>query len=188
MTCSTGSMAGRPNIAPPRDPGDAVTRGQNAAVEPRNLQAVPGHLIRRCQQIAVAIFLDAFRGLGLKPVHYAALSTVQRHPGIDQRSLVNLIAVDRSTIGAILRNLEEKGLLRRQTPRYNLRIKQVFLLPKGEEILSAAAPLIDEVQARILAPLDPREQELFLALLRKLVDGNNEFSRVPLRMPEDQDP
>jgi DNA-binding MarR family transcriptional regulator len=154
---------------------------------PVDLQAVPGHLIRRCQQIAVAIFLDAFREIGLKPVHYAALAMVQRHPGIDQRRLVNLIAVDRTTIGAILRGLEEKRLLRRQSPRHNLRVKQIFLTPEGEDVLGSVAPLIDAVQARILAPLDEAERPLFLALLRKLVDGNNELSRVPVRMPARQD-
>lgn len=170
-------------IAPP--PGRELTAFHPQDLEPIDLGAVPGHLIRRCQQIAVAIFLDAFRDLGLKPVHYAALSTVKRHPGIDQRRLVNLIAVDRTTIGAILRNLEEKGLLRRETPRYNLRVKQIFLLPKGEEALTAAAPLIDVVQARIMAPLDEQEKAVFLTLLRKLVDGNNDLSRVPIRRAED---
>ena len=33
-----------------------------------DLQNVPGHLIRRCQQIAVAIFLDEFRTTSLTPV------------------------------------------------------------------------------------------------------------------------
>ena len=151
------------------------------------LQSVPGHLIRRCQQIAVAIFLEEFRELGLKPVHYAALSNIFAHPGIDQRTLVNLIAVDRTTIGAILRGLEEKGLVRRETPRNNLRVKQVFLLQRGEELLFAAQPLIDTVQARIMAPLDASEQTQFLELLRKLVDGNNEHSRVPIRAFDDHD-
>jgi DNA-binding MarR family transcriptional regulator len=162
-----------------------VSDTQELAHTPTELQTVPGHLIRRCQQIAVAIFLDVFRELGLKPVHFAALSMVQRHPGIDQRRLVNLIAVDRTTIGAILRNLETKCLLRRQTPRNNLRVKQIFLLPKGEAVLAAAGPLIDDVQARIMGPLDPHEQDVFLTLLRKLVEGNNEFSRVPIRVPEE---
>lgn len=146
-----------------------------------DLQTVPGHLIRRCQQIAVAIFLDEFKSLALKPVHYAALSTVQRRPGIDQRTLVNLIAVDRTTIGAILKSLEEKGFLRRETPRNNLRVKQLFILPKGEEILDDARALIETVQYRIMAPLEPDEQKTFMRLLGKLVDGNNEFSRVPLK-------
>ena len=146
-----------------------------------DLQTVPGHLIRRCQQIAVAIFLDEFKTLGMKPVHYAALSTVQRHPGIDQRTLVNLIAVDRTTIGAILKSLEEKGFLRRETPRNNLRVKQLFIVPKGEDILDDARGLIETVQSRIMAPLAQDEQRQFLRLLSKLVDGNNEFSRVPLK-------
>jgi DNA-directed RNA polymerase beta subunit len=36
-------------------------------------------------------------------------------------------------------------------------------------------------QRRLLAPLSPRNQEVFLKLLSTLVDANNEYSRAPTR-------
>ena len=51
------------------------------------LEALPGHYIRRLHQIAVAIFLQETQAHGLTPVQYAALQSVANTPGIDQRTL-----------------------------------------------------------------------------------------------------
>ena len=45
------------------------------------LYAQPGHLIRRCQQIAVAVFAEEMGGYDITPVQFAALFTVREHPG-----------------------------------------------------------------------------------------------------------
>ena len=41
----------------------------------------PGHLIRRLQQIAVAIFMDEFKHLDISPVQHIALVAVRDRPG-----------------------------------------------------------------------------------------------------------
>ena len=64
--------------------------------------AKPGHLFRRMQQIAVAIFMEECAEFELAPVQYAALVTVREHPGIDATRLSAVIAFDRSTIGDVL--------------------------------------------------------------------------------------
>jgi len=80
----------------------------------RRLYGAPGHLIRRCQQIAVAIFMEETREFDLTPVQYAALVVVRAQPGVDQTRLVNLIALDRSTIGNVVTRLEAKKLIVRR--------------------------------------------------------------------------
>ena len=146
-----------------------------------DVKETTGHLIRRCQQIAVAIFLEEFQRLGLTPVQFAALSTIARNPGLDQSALVSLIAVDRSTIGAILRGLEERDLVKRITPQHNQRVKQLFIRPAGEDLLRATPEAGKRVDDRILAPLAPHERQTFLQLISRLVSVNNEFSRAPVR-------
>src|SRR6202011_1380486 len=76
----------------------------------------PGHLARRFQQIAVAIFHAEVEeaGYDLTPVQYAALTSVRTHPGIDQATLAGLIAYDRTTITGVVDRLAQKGLLVRQ--------------------------------------------------------------------------
>ena len=95
----------------------------------------PGHYIRRLQQISVAIFLQETEAFGVTPVQYAALVAIQDRPGIDQSTLVKLIAIDRSTVGNMLRRIEGKRLISRVTPKHNQRIKQLFIAPEGQRLL-----------------------------------------------------
>src|SRR3954470_14992511 len=80
---------------------------------------MPGHLARRFQQIAVAVFLaevgDA--GFDLTPVQYAALATIKANPGLDQVTLAGLIAYDRTTITGVVDRLVQKGVPGGPAPR-----------------------------------------------------------------------
>src|SRR6266566_505356 len=83
----------------------------------------PGHLARRFQQIAVAVFHAEVEeaGYDLTPVQYAALATIRAHPGIDQATLAGLIAYDRTTITGVVDRLMQKGLLVRKASRTDRR-------------------------------------------------------------------
>jgi DNA-binding MarR family transcriptional regulator len=165
-----------PDGAPeaPRD-----SRDDHAALA--MLYGAPGHLIRRCQQIAVAIFIDETRAFELTPVQYAALFVVRAKPGVDQTRLVNLIALDRSTIGSVLDRLEAKGLIERRPGARDKRQKRLYPMAAGAALLDTVAAAVDRAQQRILAPLAPEERHAFMAMLGRLVDINNVHSRAPLR-------
>lgn len=141
----------------------------------------PGHLIRRSQQIAVAIFFEQFDGYDVTPVQYAALIAIRDHHGMDQRTLVNQIAIDRSTIGSMLKVLEGCGLIVRVTPESNRRVNQLFITAAGDHLLQSTREHIYRVQECILAPLSAKDRKLFMELLSRLAHINNEFSRAPLK-------
>lgn len=142
----------------------------------------PGHLIRRLQQIAVAIFMDEFRELEITPVQYVALVAVRDRPGLEQRALGDLIAIDRSSAGRVFQFLEERGWIGRVTPKENRRTKQLYVTPLGEKLSDKCAPLIRRAEQRILRMLPPEDQRQFMSLLVKLVDVNNTLSRAPLKI------
>ena len=79
---------------------------------------MPGHLARRFQQIAVAIFHAEVEeaGYDLTPVQYAALTTIRTHPGIDQATLAGLIAYDRTTITGVVDRLVAERLAGARRP------------------------------------------------------------------------
>jgi DNA-binding MarR family transcriptional regulator len=143
----------------------------------------PGHLIRRLQQIAVAIFMDEFKSLEITPVQFMALVAVRDRPGLEQQAIADLIAIDRSSAGRVFQFLEERGLIQRITPKNNRRTKQAFVTPAGTRLLNTSAKLIRKAEERILKVLGGKEQQQFMAQLVKLVDVNNTLSRAPLRMP-----
>jgi MarR family transcriptional regulator, lower aerobic nicotinate degradation pathway regulator len=161
------------------------SRKTSRALPPMKLSDVylaPGHLIRRSQQIAVAIFFDEFEGYDVTSVQYAALVAIRDRPGMDQRTLVDQIAIDRSTIGSMLKTLESRGFILRMTPKDNQRVKQLFITEAGDRLLQSTREHINRVQERILAPLDAKQRKLFTELLSRLVHINNKHSRAPLKI------
>jgi len=157
----------------------------SASGSPPTIEAIhmaPAHLIRRYHQISVALFADELGEYGLTSIQYASLLAIRDYGGIDQRGLGNIIAIDRSTVATMLKGLEKKGLIRRLTPAENLRVKQLYITETGNEILKQTVTQISRLQKRLLEPLTANEQDIFMELLTKLVDVNNKFSRVPLKL------
>jgi DNA-binding MarR family transcriptional regulator len=147
-----------------------------------SIYSKPGHLIRRLQQISVAIFMTETAGFDITPVQYSALLAVRNHPGIDQTALMRIIAFDRSTIGEVLGRLEAKRLVTRGVAKRDRRARVLFITPEGRRLLAKLTPRVNAAQKAIMSPLGPAERALFMQLMRRLVDLNNDQSRVPLRV------
>ncbi len=143
----------------------------------------PGHLARRFQQIAVAIFHAEVEeaGYDLTPVQYAALATIRAHPGIDQATLAGLIAYDRTTITGVVDRLMQKGLAVRQASSTDRRARALQVTDEGRRILRGIEPAVATAQQIMLRGLTTGEAEEFLRLLRKAIAAGNELSRAPLR-------
>ena len=145
-----------------------------------DLHNLPGHLIRRCTQIAISIFVEECGAYDLTPPQYSVLAMLRQRPGLDQATLASLTAIDRSTAGNVLRRLEARGHVARKPGNQDRRTKTLCLTPAGVRLLESVSEAIDRAQRRILAPLDASERTEFLRLLSKLVEINNQFSRAPL--------
>jgi DNA-binding MarR family transcriptional regulator len=156
-----------------------VPAARRPAAPTLDLDQLPGHHIRRLQQIAVAIFLQETEPLGVTPVQYAALQAVANAPGIDQRTLARSIGFDTSTIAGVIDRLEARNLLRRNAAADDRRVRRLTLTPGGGALLAELQPGMLRAQERILAPLKKAERAEFMRLLRLLVSTNNELSRAP---------
>lgn len=152
---------------------------KKAGATPLEFEALPGHYIRRLQQIAVAVFLQATEVHGITPVQYAALNQVARMPGVDQRTLARSIGLDTSTIAAVIDRLEARGLMQRQASTEDRRVRLLSLTDAGEELLAAVGPDVMKAQDRMLHPLNRTERAEFMRMLRTVVTANNELSRAP---------
>lgn len=144
-----------------------------------DLGELPGHHIRRLQQIAVAVFLQEVGEVGLTPVQYAALQAMANEPALDQRSLAAAIGLDTSTLASVLDRLQARGLIERRSAPSDRRLRLLHVTPAGVATLADAVPAMRRAQRRILAPLAPAERIEFMRLLRQLVEHNNALSRAP---------
>lgn len=148
-----------------------------------DIHSMPGHLIRRLNQISVALFSEEMTkaGLTLTPVQFAALSAVEKHPGIDQASVAGLVAYDRATLGKVIDKLEERGLMARTTSPKDRRAKALELTEAGHALLGQARPVVLALQPDILTGLSDEERKTFLELIEKITMAGNTRSRAPLK-------
>ena len=160
---------------------DGELGGVGSKLQDQEIYGKPGHLIRRLQQIAVAIFVAETKSFDITPVQYASLLAVQLHPGIDQTALMEVVAFDLSTIGEVVGRLENKGLVKRLISPQDRRARVLHITAAGRRLLAHITPGVEAAQERILAPLPRAERAPFMRALKHLVEANNEFSRVPLR-------
>lgn len=134
-----------------------------------NLDDLPGHYIRRLQQMAVAIFLEETEAHGITPVQYAAMQAVHDRPQLDQRTLSRSIGFDTSTIGGVIDRLEKRGLMQRNASDEDRRVRLLTLTAEGEALLEEVQPAMMRAQLRMLEPLPEPDRARFMQMLKVLV-------------------
>ena len=149
----------------PPSSGTLATPGVPASI----LHAMPGHLVRRLQQVHAALFSEECAVHGLTSVQFAALIAIGENPGVDATRLSAIIAFDRSTIGDVLERLELRGWVARTARQADRRVKILHLTPAGRAVLDAVRPGVARVQERLLLPLTAEDRGRLLALLTQLI-------------------
>lgn len=149
----------------------------------KDLNDKPGHLARRFQQIAVAVFHAEMEdaGFDLTPVQYAALAAIAARPGLDQATLAGTIAYDRTTITGVVDRLAQKGLVVRTPSNRDRRAHELSITKAGEKTLREIEPAVQAAQRAMLRGLTAAEAKELMRLMRKAIDAGNELSRAPMR-------
>ena len=137
-----------------------------------NFSDAPGHLIRRAQQLAVAIFMEETSGFDVTPVQFAILNALMDDPGEDQITLSGRVAFDPATFGSVIGRLEAKGWVKRQPDEADKRRKLLWTTPEGEKVALQMKRAVSRAQQRIVGPLDTDERAQLRVLLGKLIAGH----------------
>jgi len=150
--------------------GDATAVGWRSGDLP--IHHMPGHYIRRLQQVAVALFAQKVDGFDITPVQFAVLVALKQRRSLDQAALAALIGYDRATLGGVIDRLESKRWVAREPGRDDRRTKLVSLTPAGATALRRVMRDVEAVQAALMAPLSPADRHSFERLCRKLLDAH----------------
>jgi len=149
------------------------------------MYARPGFLLRRAHQISVAVFEDECRPLQLTPAQFGVLTVLQSHPGLGQTSLARALGFDKVTVLRVLRGLEARGLVERRA-QAGKRHVSVALTRAGRALLERARAPAERAHQRLLAPLSPRQQEEFIAMLQQLTEALEHEARAAFEPPPDE--
>jgi DNA-binding MarR family transcriptional regulator len=132
---------------------------------------MPGHLVRRVQQISSAIFSEEMAEFELTSVQFIALVAVADNDGLDATRLAESIDFDKATIGGVIDRLERKGLIERKVSARDKRVKELAATPAGRALITVSFARVETVQERLLAPLSPKDRTLLMQLLQQIVDS-----------------
>lgn len=135
------------------------------------VHSMPGHLVRRLQQVAVRLFSEEV-GPDITPVQYASLTAIADRPNIGQAALAAIIGYDRATIGGVIDRLEQKGWIERKADATDRRANLLNLTAAGRAAMAAGRPAVLAVQAKLLQPLSAREREDFERMCRKILNAH----------------
>jgi MarR family transcriptional repressor of mepA len=108
------------------------------------------------------------RGLDITREQSFALGFLMQNPGSIQRDIAEITRTSPASVSSLLQGLERRGLVERRTEDGNERSKRVYVTAAGAELISGFEAAMNDVQEKILAPLDNAERVTLHQLLSKI--------------------
>ena len=110
---------------------------------------------------------ESIRELGLNSQQGMILGYINEHQseGLIQKDLAEVFNRKDATITSMLKGLEKKGYIERRIPKNNERQKNIYLLPKGEELIDDFEKIFSQVESGITDLLTIEERNTLEKLL-----------------------
>jgi len=147
--------------------GVSVKRGVKPSRPAYVLDEQIGFILRQVSQRHAVIFARDI-GADLTPTQWAALAKLAETGPCSQNQLGRLTAMDVATIKGVIDRLTARGLTETCADPEDGRRLRVSLTRAGQQLTEKVASNALAISKETLAPLDPREREMLVALLDKL--------------------
>lgn len=165
----SGDKAHETEAAPPR------------ALDLGHLPGLIGYMLRRAQLAAFQDFARAHAEFGIRPAQYAALTIIERNPGLKQKDVGEALGIKRANFVTMCDELERLGLAERQQMPTDRRSHALYLTRKGKGLLKKLHPAILGRESRLVARIGGEgAREQLVAMLAALAGvGQNETDGGP---------
>ena len=138
---------------------------EKEAFVPLRLVTLPGHLIRRAEQVHDSHWAELI-GSRITPSQYGRLTGIASEELVDQRRAGALASLDRSSTSNIAGRLIGRGLIAKETDEGDRRRKLLSLTDEGWDLMNEVAPAMWKVQAALMEPLSGADANRLTGLLR----------------------
>lgn len=126
-----------------------------------------GNGIKRAEQVLMAEKGRALRDVGLTVPQYATLIALHYVPSQSAAGLARTALVSPQTMATILRNLETKGLIVRDTSPLHAKVQVCDLTPAGEALVMEADRHVRTVEEELSHAFSPSEFAAFKEFLAR---------------------
>ncbi|MGW5718005.1 MarR family winged helix-turn-helix transcriptional regulator [Amycolatopsis sp. NPDC003865] len=128
-----------------------------------------GYLLKHAQLRLAELAEPLYAPLGVTGRQLALLTLFGDGPALSQQDGAARLGIDRTTMVALVDELEAKGLVRREVAPGDRRKRLVVLTGEGERVREAGEEVTGRAEAQLLAPLVDAEQ--FRDALGRVVRG-----------------
>ena len=139
-------------------------------------RGAPVLLARRVSQILLSRVAEV-SPLNSARNSFGALVAISQTPGLDQKRLAALMALDATTIGQLVDSLESRGLVGRVASPTDRRVNLLVLTADGRKMVALYRPKALEAQQAALACLTVEERRMFLDFMARIIEANPEHDR-----------
>jgi DNA-binding MarR family transcriptional regulator len=115
-------------------------------------------------------FAERLAPLRLSPPHAGILGVLRKSGGLSQQGLAEALHMHPSGLVAIIDELEERGLVKRQDSLDDRRTYELHLTDKGQVALRDIGRVGQEHNESLCAALSQREREQLTGFLRRIAD------------------
>jgi MarR family transcriptional regulator, lower aerobic nicotinate degradation pathway regulator len=122
----------------------------------------------RASHVRAAAVLEM---VGLTPALFALLNVIGARSGAIQQALGTTLGIDRTTMVALIDQLEAAGLARRRPSAKDRRAREIAITPKGRRLLARARRAIAKAEDEVLAGLTLEQRGELLTLLRQALES-----------------
>lgn len=135
-----------------------------------DLPSLVGYHLRRAQIAVFNDFVKTMSGLQITPGQFGVLTLIGANPGLTQSALARAVGIERSTMVAVIDNLESRGLVERRPSPVDRRSYSIVLSDAGVELLAQLKPMVAAHEDRMIADLNEDEKDLLVKLLSRISD------------------
>lgn len=113
---------------------------------------------------------NSMKDLGVTTQQARAIGYIAAHQdkGLIQKDLAEAFQRRGASITSLMQGLERRGFIERRVPNNNERQKNIYVLPKGQEIVEAIDATFQKSEDDLISSLSKEEQEILLTLLKKI--------------------
>ena len=130
-----------------------------------------GYLLKHAQLRFFELTASVLAPIGINGQEAVVLRAIDGPEPLSQGEVARRMGIDRTTMVALIDELEHKGLVQRRQDPADRRKNVVALTGSGRDTLGRANKAGAEAEWRFLSPLAPGEQETFKKALRALLSG-----------------
>ena len=128
----------------------------------------PFAIIGDISRLARRSFDARAREIAVTRPQWQVLVVLNRHEGVNQGGLAELLDVEPITVCRMVDRLQEADLVERRPDPADRRSWRLFLTAKAAELLAQLQPLGEQLEQEAFAGIDSAERALVIALLERV--------------------